>query len=233
MTYAIYDGNVLIADKMIIQSVGANLTGRRPVDDNGHIQLKKAGSVIDIRYSDCKKIMFPAKGLAKGKKITCMVAAGTVTNLGEILDFLNRGGDLDQYVRAEISIQPKSARRFFNGSGKLLVITECGHAQVIEATDAGIVINTELPLHIGSGAHWVNNLNSQFTDDAGIAALDAHTYASNMDKGVSMSFDYYNPKTGVLVTDQLLSKRQRKQILERLQARIDITVIPKEMTFVN
>lgn len=235
MTYAIYDGNVLIADKMVSQRVGDHLIGRKPIDAKGHIRLAAAGSSVEIKYSDCKKIVFPRAGTYTGKKINCIVAAGTITNLGELIDYLNRGSDLNEYVRMEACIQPKEERRFFIPGNQLLVIMEGGEACIIENCNGGLGNRTELPLHIGSGTYWVEGLTSLFDSDkcTKLTALEAHTYASNMDKNVTMTFDYYVPSTGKLVNDQLLTDRQRSQILKRLQPRIDITIIPKEITVVN
>lgn len=235
MTYAVYDGNVLIADKMVMQRVGAHLIGRKPLDANGYILLHAGGTDVSIKYSDCKKIVFPKAGTYAGKKIVCIVAAGTITNFGELIDYLNRGSDLNDYVRMEACIQPKDERRFFIPGNQLLVILEGGEGHVIENAKDGLGNRSELPLHIGSGTYWVEGLTSLFDESKGadLTALEAHTYASNMDKHVTMLFDYYVPSTGKLVNDQLLTDRQRGQILKRLQARVDITIIPKEFAVVN
>lgn len=233
MTYVVYDGTILIADKMVQQTVGSYLFGRKPRREDGTVNQHKAGTPVTIKYSDCLKIIKPAAGTYEGKKIVRLAAAGLVTNLGEVIEYLERGGELNDYILSEVCIQPKTARRFFVEGNQLLVITEDGKGAMIQPNKSGIGHYDQMPIHIGCGAAWVGDLLTLSRDDTKITSLEAHTYASNMDTGVSMSFDYYVPKTDVEVLNQTLTHKQRSKILHKLQSQIDITPIPVEVSYVN
>lgn len=233
MTYAIYDGNALIADRLVMLTIGDHVLGRKQLCADGYPLAKESASPVESCFNDCKKIMRLKKGTFNGKPLKCIVAAGVMTHIHNLLVYLEGGYDLMHWVTVE-SAMASEDRLFFTGGNQLIAITEDNVGHKFTSVRDGIKIDNNHPMQIGSGSTWVDSYTSVLpVQTKPLTSLEAHTYASNVDHYVSMRFDYYMPKTDTLVYDQLLSTKQRAAILKKLQGRIDISHIPHEQKYAN
>jgi hypothetical protein len=231
MTYVIYDGKTLIADKLLKQSVGTYMCTRREPDEEGFYRPHGSSKAVPVYYRDACKIIPLRNGKFLGKKIKVLAVAGTITNLEEMLSALEAGCDLDAYMTVDVNIQPVSARRMFSGKTSIMVITDDNVGAIFTAHGRNINRHDELPLHMGCGTDVVNGVNYHLKEN--MTALEAHTMASTHDRQVSLEFDYYIPATGKLVRDQLLTTRQRESILKKIQSRVNVVDEPIARTYIN
>ncbi|MNC15766.1 hypothetical protein D3C87_1150050 [compost metagenome] len=231
MTYVIYDGKTLIADKLVKQTVGGYMCGRRQRDAEGFYKPTGSSSTVPIYYRDACKIFLMREGKFLGQKIKAIAIAGTINNVEEMLNAVEAGCDLDSYMTVDVNIQPNSARRIFNGKTSIMVITEDNVGAVFTSNGRTIHKHDGPPMHMGCGAEVVNGINYHLEKPA--TALEAHTLASTHDEQVSLEFDYYIPETGTFVRDQKLSDRQRKHILKKIQSRINVVTEPLNSTYIN
>jgi ATP-dependent protease HslVU (ClpYQ) peptidase subunit len=231
MTYIVYDGKTLIADKLMRQTIGTNTIGRKPVKKSGYVDFRRAAKGVDVYYNDVSKLIFPENATFNGKKISVVSFAGSVGNTSELLNALAAGVDLDAYTRVEVNIRPNSARRVFNGATSMMVVTEDGEGTVITSNGSHINSSTELPMHLGSGRAAVDGVNPLL--DKSMTSLECFVIASNHCDTVSHEFDYYVPATKAYVKDQRLTERQNKQILNKIQARIDLLDTVNKKQYVN
>lgn len=231
MTYIIYDGKTLIADKLVKQAVGGYMGARRIRDEDGFYKPVGTSKTVSVYYNDACKIFPLRKGTFLGQKIKVLAFAGTINNIEELLSAVEAGCDLDAYMTVDVNIQPNSQRRIFNGKTSMMVITEDNQGAVFTSNGKNIGKVDSLPLHIGCGVSTVDGIN--YLLDTRVTALEAHTLASTHDEEVSVEFDYYIPETGTFVQNQVLSHRQREHILKKIQGRINVVAKPVNSRYIN
>lgn len=222
MTYIVADKKVVIADKILLQTVGKPLLGRKKLDQEGFFNLDQYAPGLKIAYRDAKKIIPLRSGFHKGVKITHLTMSGTITFQQELIHFLERGGDIDYYLDAE-AVVPALERRNLGPGKTVMWFQEDGKiVQAYDAGEKGISINGDKGkiMHSGCGVTWVDGINPHV--EKKLTPLECFVVASHFDENVSEEFDYLNRETGIITYNQKLTPRQRQKILADINSRFKL-----------
>ncbi|QBJ02916.1 hypothetical protein MZD04_gp390 [Pseudomonas phage Psa21] len=232
MTYIVYDGKTLIADKLMSQGVGSYALGRKPRTAGGFV-VNRPGKKVDVYYNDTEKVIFLRKGLYEGKEIKCLAMAGQIVNLGELISYLEQGHDLDHYLDCEAAVYPVKERRNFGPGNSITVVMKDGAGYNFHHVSDGIdrVMSSKGLIHGGAGVSWVNGINPHLSTP--LTALEAFVIGSHYSSVVSEEFDYYCSVTNEYKKNQKLSMRQRESILARVQSRFALNGEVANENYVN
>uniref|UniRef100_A0AB39CCD6 Phage protein n=1 Tax=Pseudomonas phage RVTF4 TaxID=3236931 RepID=A0AB39CCD6_9VIRU len=239
MTYIVNDGKTMIADCLVVErNTGTRTLGRLPTLENGYLDLHGQAKGVDVYYNDCHKIIFHPTATHEGKRIKTMAFAGSVGNVWDLLNALDAGVDLADWFKVEVNIQPVEERRLFNGETSMMFTLEDGEIFIARLRGKSIDLSNMRWAHLGSGIDAVNSANefipNRFKgENTELTALEAFAIACAHTNNVSRKFDYFIHATGEYKQNQELSTKQLKWILARVQKRMDLTRIYKDIQYAN
>lgn len=238
MTYIVFDGTTVIADRIVSLQSGSGVFGRREIRKDGMVSMSKSAPAHEVYFNDTSKLIFPPKATYKGEKIKLFALAGSAGPLASLSGALLHEVDLDDIMKVDVSIMPPERRYFFNGKSNYFILTEDGKGHHAYRNEDSISCDNVRWAHLGSGRPVVDSVRTFIPgilqDTApDLTALEAFVLAAGQTETVSMNFDYYHIPTGEYKTNQQLSERQMEIIMNRIQSRIKLSEMYEDLPYVN
>lgn len=217
MTLIVSTGNLLLADRCV--EVGNIMFGA----PKGHGSVAYINNVCKIQRFDKGYIQ------VADHRVVALAQSGTTTHSLELWQLLNAGVLYLDMVQYELQVQ---VTLFANN--KTVMVTDEGKTLVSAVSDGKHLLST-----YAKGALVLSGVAEPYVDavrnlsERKLTPLDYMVLAARQYRSVSENFDLYSVDTDTLTPDILLSDRQQKLVLDRIQRGLRIDTKPWNHHYAN